>query len=724
MNRNLPIYRAALRCLMAIAPAVCLAQGQFTCQRTDVPLNARSEGLAELVSDIVLKCSGGTPTSPGAVVPRYQVLVTSTAPLASRILVAGSPNTGISEALLLIDEPSFTEQTGCPADAAGEGCTAVSGKSSNPNVFQARQLQANTITFRNVPLDPPGTHGSRILRITNLRANMAALAAQSPANKSAHFTAQIFDQNGVPLTIQGTEPASAESSPGLVFSVRTVADTAPYFKSTPAITIPPASLPTGTPQALMGFNLKFSEGFPGAFRRRNVGTSSYNPLFMTVQAVPGLSYGTETGFLNTLLPDLTQMNLAGLADSGTRLIARFQNIPKNVLLWASVRDTRAGTTQYSESSPRAVLTTADSNGLGPFTPPAITVNGLSQLAVLNGTATAVWEIVSASPASIQDVSFQLSVTAQTANPAQGTALVTAGLGPWQLPDLSSAPIPLFQAGTTAVPAFAVSNLVTVPALNCMSAASYGAPLAAPGSIVAGFGSGLSQSTVLSTDAVLPSTLSGTTVELIDTTGTQRNAPLFFVSPSQINFAVSSDLAPGPVLVNVVNATGLIASGYLQLAAVAPSLFSANGNGTGVYAGEALFSSGAHSVTMPVANYSPSQNGWTPVPLHLGDGSDLLFLTLYGTGIRGRQNLTDVKASVGGIPVPVIYAGPQGTFTGLDQLNIGPLPLSLAGRGTVDIVVSINGQAIERCASPNSVAGRCSPIATIKYYHRPLLNYLS
>jgi uncharacterized protein (TIGR03437 family) len=68
----------------------------------------------------------------------------------------------------------------------------------------------------------------------------------------------------------------------------------------------------------------------------------------------------------------------------------------------------------------------------------------------------------------------------------------------------------------------------------------------------------------------------------------------------------------------------------------------------------------------------------------------VFLTLYGTGIRGRRSLTDVRATVGGLAVPVTYAGAQGSIAGLDQVNVGPLPRALAGKGVVDVVVSTGG----------------------------------
>ena len=48
-------------------------------------------------------------------------------------------------------------------------------------------------------------------------------------------------------------------------------------------------------------------------------------------------------------------------------------------------------------------------------------------------------------------------------------------------------------------------------------------------------------------------------------------------------------------------------------------------------------------------------------------------------------------TVDGVPVPFSGPVPQGQFEGLDQLNIGPLPRSLAGRGEVEIVVTVDGK---------------------------------
>jgi uncharacterized protein (TIGR03437 family) len=675
--------------LVFVLPLSCFAQAPFSCERVERPSFVRAEGVSELIGDIVLRCTGGTPSASGAAIPTYQVMVSASVPLTSRVLVRGAGNTGLSEALLLVDDPMFEEQIGCVTTTSGDACPAVAG-SPKSNVFQGRQVQGNTITFRGVPIDSPGA-GTRIIRITNVRADITALSTQSPKGEPVRLSVQVTDSRGGAVAVRNFDRTAIEALTGAKVAVRTLADTPPALSGSPVITIPPASLPVGAPQALTGFNIKYTEGFVGAFRRRNVGTSSESPLFMTVQAVPGLAYNTESGFLNTLLPPLMKMDTAGLADTGTRLWVKFQNIPKDVLIWVTTRDVRAGTTQFSDASARAVLTVADAIGQGPLTPVRPSINGLAQLPVVNGTATAVWEIVSANPVTLQEVSFGVAVSAQTANPGQGLVSITAGLGP-VVPDATVTPtIPSFKAPATAVPAFSVSNLITVPALNCVSAASYLGPDAAPGSIVAGFGRNMEIPFAAAGGTPLPTSLSGTTVDLIDTTGAKKSASLLFVSPTQANFVMNSDVEPGPVLVNLLSGGRLVASGYVQVNNTAPSLFSANGDGAGVAAGEGLVTSTSGAASIPMAAYDPGKSRWVATPVRLGQSNELLFLTLYGTGIRGRRSVAEVRATVGGMPVPVTYAGPQGTFSGLDQINVGPLPATLAGSGLVDIRVSIAGQ---------------------------------
>jgi uncharacterized protein (TIGR03437 family) len=55
----------------------------------------------------------------------------------------------------------------------------------------------------------------------------------------------------------------------------------------------------------------------------------------------------------------------------------------------------------------------------------------------------------------------------------------------------------------------------------------------------------------------------------------------------------------------------------------------------------------------------------------------------------------VIAKTGGVDLSVLYAGPQGSFAGLDQAGVF-LPLSLRGSGSVDIAVAIDGEWSNPC----------------------------
>ncbi len=75
---------------------------------------------------------------------------------------------------------------------------------------------------------------------------------------------------------------------------------------------------------------------------------------------------------------------------------------------------------------------------------------------------------------------------------------------------------------------------------------------------------------------------------------------------------------------------------------------------------------------------------------MGNSGDQVYLTLYGTGIKNRNDLANVKVKIGGIDAPVEYAGAQGFFAGLDQLNVR-VPRELIGKGEVIVETSIENK---------------------------------
>lgn len=229
----------------------------------------------------------------------------------------------------------------------------------------------------------------------------------------------------------------------------------------------------------------------------------------------------------------------------------------------------------------------------------------------------------------------------------------------------------------------------VGALSTVSAASFRAEVAS-NSIAAAFGANLANATVTGSSP-LPTTLAGVTVKVKDSAEVERDARLFFVSPGQINFVIPEDTADGLATISVINNGITAASGTVQVADRAPGRFSMNGNGQGVAAAVLLRIKldGSQSFE-PVARFDAPLNRFVAVPINFGPETDQVFLLLFGTGWRHRFPPAPVTATIGGLSVPVEYAGQQGEFVGLDQANLR-LPRTLAGRGEVGIVLTVESK---------------------------------
>ncbi len=237
-----------------------------------------------------------------------------------------------------------------------------------------------------------------------------------------------------------------------------------------------------------------------------------------------------------------------------------------------------------------------------------------------------------------------------------------------------------------------SNTRELRAATIVSAASFNeAPLAAE-SIATAFGVELAATTQAAAVFPLPAELAGTKVVVRDSAGVDRLAPLFFVSPAQINYQMPEGAVAGPATVIIARRDGATAIGATQITAVSPALFTANSSGDGVATALVLRvkADGSQSYE-PVALFDPAQNQFVAVPIEMGDENDQVFLVLFGTGLRHRSLLSEVKARIGGLDAEATYAGAQGGFAGLDQINLR-IPRGLTGRGEVEIAVKVDGAA--------------------------------
>lgn len=691
MSRTCPIR---LLLVTVSAALTTWASNPLNCRRIDQPATVRAEGAAELLADIVLACSGGSPTPSGRRVPEYQFAIVANTGLPNRTPESVIGDWSLSDALLLIDEPDPASQTVCIPDSRAVTCPQYSGDPSPSNVFQGRVLQSNGVVFPQIPIDPPGANSVRTIRIANLRASPSDLPAKSVP--SITTTLVMYDANGQTIPISYAKKVSGEALPASKFTPLTSASERVPLTQAPLI-LTPSLVPKTNPSHDFGFLLKFTEGFAAAFRRRNVATSGGDPLFVMPQATPGYLYSTESGFYNDSLPAENGLNLTGLAETGTRLRVVFDHIPTGIQVWASVRDV-VGTTGYDGTAPKAMLTyTSDATYGGPFSQVNEWVPGYAQL-YLDGTqATATWEVVSADPALVESLVFSIALTAQAGNVVTGTANMTATIAPLAIARadgtiaLPSFSLPVTTntttttasgtttAATNAVPAFSIVNSIPNKKTGMYSAAS-GATTVAPASLAAVTVVGLKADAAFSTVSVV----------MVDSIGTQRTCQVISISLQGAICLVDPAIKPGLAVVRVASSGRPAGTGFVQVGQVAPGLFSADSSGQGLAAGQANSQVGAATFTAPLAVLEAATNSWIAVPIDVTAATNGVTLELRATGLRERNAGGYVIAQIAGIDVPVISITPSTADAGVDLVLIGPLPQSLANAGLVDVQLAVDG----------------------------------
>ncbi|MGA2273064.1 MAG: hypothetical protein ABSH00_05885 [Bryobacteraceae bacterium] len=217
---------------------------------------------------------------------------------------------------------------------------------------------------------------------------------------------------------------------------------------------------------------------------------------------------------------------------------------------------------------------------------------------------------------------------------------------------------------------------SAPPVVATSAASFLASPLAAGSIA----------TLWGTD--LPTGATGANVSVTDVNGASRQAQVFYASPSQINFLIPAGTAAGAATITVTSPAGTSASASAtaQIVSVSPGIFQLNS--TALAAAEVQRVNADQSQSIGPVYQLGASNNVTPLPISVDPANGAVYLWVFATGL---QNAQSVAVTVGGQQVPVKYHGAQGTYNGLDQVNVGPLPPSLAGSGRVNIVLTADGQ---------------------------------
>ncbi|MFN0112958.1 MAG: hypothetical protein ACKVZH_29205 [Blastocatellia bacterium] len=256
------------------------------------------------------------------------------------------------------------------------------------------------------------------------------------------------------------------------------------------------------------------------------------------------------------------------------------------------------------------------------------------------------------------------------------------------------PIPREVVDTTAnavAANFSGATLTFAQPMVAVSSASFSSAKLATDSIATAFGNRLATKTQAATALPLPTSLAGSGLIVKDSLGVERSAPLFFASPTQVNFLVPTGTASGSATIIATSADGTLSVTNAEIVAVAPSLFSVNATGQGMAVAvvQRIKANGATSFE-PTSRFDAALGKLVAVPIDLNVATDQVFLLLYGTGIKKRSNLTAASIKLGGTDAQVLFAGATTEFVGLDQLNVR-LPQSLAGRGSVNIALTVDGQ---------------------------------
>lgn len=143
----------------------------------------------------------------------------------------------------------------------------------------------------------------------------------------------------------------------------------------------------------------------------------------------------------------------------------------------------------------------------------------------------------------------------------------------------------------------------------------------------------------------------------------RPAVTLYIAARQINFVVPETAAGPAAHVVVTAAGGRPTTALASLRPVSPYLFTLDASG----GGEAAALDAVH---------------FTPGPFAPGD-----YVALFSSGLRRARIVT---ARLGEAPLEVLYFGPQGSFAGLDQVNVR-IPAEFVGRGALPLRVQADDE---------------------------------
>jgi uncharacterized protein (TIGR03437 family) len=210
---------------------------------------------------------------------------------------------------------------------------------------------------------------------------------------------------------------------------------------------------------------------------------------------------------------------------------------------------------------------------------------------------------------------------------------------------------------------------------------------APGAMVSLFGTSFAPTVAGAATLPLPTTLNAVSIRVNGVP-----APIFFVSPGQINFQMPW-IPGGPASLTVSAAGHTSETATINLSAHSPAIFSVNSQGTGQGA-ITVATTGEFAAPVGSIPQRPAR------PVRPGE-SISIFCTGLGEvanrpepGAASPSNpaattIANVTVTIGGIPAPVSFSGLAPGFVGLYQVN-AEVPVNVPTGAAVPVVLTIGG----------------------------------
>ena len=213
----------------------------------------------------------------------------------------------------------------------------------------------------------------------------------------------------------------------------------------------------------------------------------------------------------------------------------------------------------------------------------------------------------------------------------------------------------------------------------VSAASFEAKIA-PGSIVSLFGSGLSLGSQMAVALPLP-----TSMNTVSVTIDGEPAPLFFVSPGQVNFHLNS-VSPGEKMV-AVNSGGVSSPAVaVPTVIAAPAIFTLTQEGQGAVL---IAGTGLVAGDLPDVPSRPARRGEAIEIFATGFGFLESSLLRSGDPPELSQERPEIAPGilVGGVAAQLLFSGPAPGLVGVDQVN-ALIPEEAPSGDAVELVISL------------------------------------